>query len=180
MFSFMLFQLAALLSTGDSVTNSSTGETIADRLWLWSHPAGAYGNYFDGAPYNGWRSRITPVEAAASMDIHNLIFIWVDQQVPPPPHTQDGRHHHKAPPSLCVNISSCCSTHMMASRGVAEGAYLLRQSGGRLRCHPHHSVATLLSTTLAGVSAVSTGDTGVGLGRVNHVCVCYRVLGTAS
>ena len=23
-------------------------------------------------------------------------------------------------------------------------------------------------------------DTGVGLGRVNHVCVCYRVLGTAS
>ena len=45
---------------------SCDGETIGDRLWLWSHPAGAYGNLFDGAPCNGWRSRISPVEAAVS------------------------------------------------------------------------------------------------------------------
>ena len=57
----------------------SSNETIGDRLWLWSHPAGAYGYLFDGPPYNGWRSRITPVEAAMSMDIHNLLFIWEDQ-----------------------------------------------------------------------------------------------------
>jgi hypothetical protein len=76
------FVLATLLLIQIAGTVSA-GETVADRLWLWSHPAGAYGNYFDAAPYNGWRSRITPVEAAVSMDIHNLIFLWEDQ-----PYTQ--------------------------------------------------------------------------------------------
>ena len=73
--------LAATVATGTSTSlaSAAAGETIADRLWLWSHPAGAFGSYFDGAPYDGWRSRITPVEAAVSMDIHNLIFLWENQ-----------------------------------------------------------------------------------------------------
>ena len=78
-------------STGAS-SGQNSGETVADRLWLWSFPAGAYGNLFDGAPYNGWRSRITPVEAAVSMDIQNLIFIWEGQ-----PSTQCVRGDKKEP-----------------------------------------------------------------------------------
>ena len=44
-------------------------DVVADRAWLWTHPAGFHDNYFTHAPFTSappgtYRSRITPTEAA--------------------------------------------------------------------------------------------------------------------
>ena len=54
------------------------GETVGDRLWMWAHPAGFHDNYFSkfGRYPKGWRSRITPVEAAVRLDLHNIMFVY--------------------------------------------------------------------------------------------------------
>ena len=53
-------------------------ETIGDRLWMWSHPAGFHHDYFSksGRDPTGFRLRITPVEAAVRMDLHNIMFVY--------------------------------------------------------------------------------------------------------
>ncbi len=46
-------------------------ETVRDRMWLWAHEAGSH----DTEWAIGRTSRITPVEAAYYMDVHNMIMV---------------------------------------------------------------------------------------------------------
>jgi hypothetical protein len=77
------------------------------------------------------------------------------------------------------------SLHLLGGPGSRDDAptttFLCRQHCFELRLHLCKSFEESSSVFNAfNCSAVSTGYTGVGLGRVNQVCVCYRVLGTAS
>ena len=82
-------QLACLLGVVLSTTlcvhevaAGATGETVGDRLWMWAHPAGFHDNYFHARKFGpqknegGYRSRITPVEAAVRLDLHNIMFVY--------------------------------------------------------------------------------------------------------
>ena len=66
-------------------TAATENETVGDRLWMWAHPAGFHDPYFPaskgfkpegGAGTHTWRSRITPVEAAVRLDLHNIMFVY--------------------------------------------------------------------------------------------------------
>jgi hypothetical protein len=66
---------------------SSAASTVGDKLWIWTHAAGAHDTGFT-TRHEGYRipgkSRMTPVEGAVYLDIHNLMFIrYFD--VPEPP-----------------------------------------------------------------------------------------------
>jgi hypothetical protein len=54
--------------------------TIRDRLWIWTHPAGAYKLDF-GLPRT---SRMTPVEGAVYLGVPNLLFIRYEGNPPMP------------------------------------------------------------------------------------------------
>ena len=64
--------------------NTPTG-TVRDRLWLWSVIEGAIDNNYGNwkLPNNG-NSRMTPIQAAESLGIPNIIFIRCNMQPTPP------------------------------------------------------------------------------------------------
>ena len=85
--SLSLLALAANLSLGRSGAAATTPPppspspaTVGDRLWMWAHPAGFHDNYFANDKLSpalrGARSRITPVEAAVRLDLHNIMFVY--------------------------------------------------------------------------------------------------------
>ena len=57
-------------------------ETVRDRLWVWAHLEGSYDNQY-GLPNNG-HGRMTPVEAAESLGVPNIIFIRYGGKPSPP------------------------------------------------------------------------------------------------
>jgi len=61
--------------------------TIGDKLWIWTHSAGAHNNDFT-TRHAGYRipghSRMTPVEGAAYLGVWNLMFIRFFDEPPPP------------------------------------------------------------------------------------------------
>ena len=59
-------------------------DVVADRAWLWTHPAGFHDNYFTHAPFTSappgtYRSRITPTEAALYMGLRSALFVYEEQ-----------------------------------------------------------------------------------------------------
>jgi len=46
--------------------------TLLDRLWIWTHAVGSYKQGEYGLPQT---SRMTPVEGAVYLGVHNLLFI---------------------------------------------------------------------------------------------------------
>lgn len=58
------------------------GETVADRLWIWGHPAGVYNDSYL-APL-AKTSSIEPVAAAQSMGLRNMIFVQYNGLPKPP------------------------------------------------------------------------------------------------
>ena len=73
--------ITALKTTDEQVVPTTTpalAETVGDRLWMWAHPAGFHDNYFSkfGRFPKGYRSRITPVEAAVRMNLRNVMFVY--------------------------------------------------------------------------------------------------------
>jgi hypothetical protein len=68
---FLGTTIARDVAAGEAPSPSST---VLDRLWIWTHPAGAH----DGIDLGGGRkgkSRMTPVEGAAYLGARNLYFI---------------------------------------------------------------------------------------------------------
>jgi len=55
-------------------------ERIRDRLWIWAHEAGSYGDSF-GLP---GKSRMTPAEAALYLGVPNLIMVRYNGRPTPP------------------------------------------------------------------------------------------------
>ncbi len=51
--------------------------TVRDRFWLWTHPAGSH-NYIKMADGSPAYSRMTPVEGAVYMGLHNIYFVHYD------------------------------------------------------------------------------------------------------
>ncbi len=54
--------------------------SLRDRLWIWTHPGGAYKTDY-GLPRT---SRMTPVEGATYLGVHNLLFIRYSGNPPMP------------------------------------------------------------------------------------------------
>jgi hypothetical protein len=66
------------LAAGEKASQPST---VADRLWIWTHPAGAH----DGIDLGGGRkgkSRMKPVEGAEYLGVPNLYFIHFPNNPP--------------------------------------------------------------------------------------------------
>ena len=73
------------MATADSC--GSEAETVGDRLWIWTHAAGAHNEDF--TPQHGGyripgRSRMTPVEGAVYLGVPNLMFIRYFDEPPLP------------------------------------------------------------------------------------------------
>ena len=91
----MVAKLACLMTSVLSTTSwgastagsTAAAETVGDRLWMWAHPAGFHDNYFHAKKFGphknegGYRSRITPVEAAVRLDLHNIMFVYLPQSI---------------------------------------------------------------------------------------------------
>src|SRR5512136_371143 len=56
------------------------GQTLRDRFWIWTHAEGAYKLEY-GLPRT---SRMTPVEGAVYLGVHNLLFIRYGDEPPMP------------------------------------------------------------------------------------------------
>jgi hypothetical protein len=65
-----------MLPAAEPVASSEPRETVADRLWIWGHPAGVYNDSFL-RPVK-LVSTIEPVEAARRMGLANMIFVRYD------------------------------------------------------------------------------------------------------
>ena len=77
--------------------------TVGERLWMWAHPAGFHDNYFArpncaGGKDCGYRSRITPVEAAVRMDLRNIMFVYESTDYT---HCERGMENTTAHPVSC-------------------------------------------------------------------------------
>jgi hypothetical protein len=71
---------ALVLGPGLIAAGRQERSTVRDRLWLWGHPAGSHTPGY-GLP---GRSTITPAEAAAYMDIPNLLMVRYGPSPQPP------------------------------------------------------------------------------------------------
>ncbi|MDD5707637.1 MAG: hypothetical protein PHR35_17090 [Kiritimatiellae bacterium] len=56
-----------------------TQETLGDRLWIWGHEVGSHDSYIKPR-----KSTITPIEAAKSMGLTNLIMVRYEGKPAPP------------------------------------------------------------------------------------------------
>jgi hypothetical protein len=73
---------AVLFSCGwvGTVATASESKTVRDALWIWAHYEGSYNGAW-GLPAN---SSITPIEAARSMGLQNMILIRYNGRPKPP------------------------------------------------------------------------------------------------
>ncbi len=63
--------------TDEKKTSAKNRETVRDRLWIWTHPAGVHTRW--GIQQT---SRMTPLEGAVYLDVPNLLFIRFEGKPP--------------------------------------------------------------------------------------------------
>ena len=80
----LLLPLLATVTGPTPNPPSAAPVVLADRAWLWTHPAGFHDNYFTHAPFTDappgtYHSRITPTEAAIYMGVRSALFVYEQQ-----------------------------------------------------------------------------------------------------